>query len=156
MRGVCLHGFDPTGPCTADGRVPGAYPALEAQVPKALGRAARRHARLRPELHLDGARDAGGHGVDESASPAGLVAPWAKAGVDPGGLQRRRASRPEWLGEWYEAERAGRARTRRQITPTRPKVAGQQGYRLDTINGDSNQTVIDLAFGDPRDASTSS
>ncbi len=27
--------FDPTGPCTADGRAPGAYPDLEALIPKA-------------------------------------------------------------------------------------------------------------------------
>jgi len=31
--GVAFTSFDPTTPCTADGRFPGAYPDLEAQVP---------------------------------------------------------------------------------------------------------------------------
>ena len=45
------------------------------------------------------------------------------------------------LGEWYEAS-ARDARNTTAINPTRPIVAGRQAYRLDTVNNDSNQTVI--------------
>ena len=47
----------------------------------------------------------------------------------------------EWLGEWYESS-ARNARSTSQITPSRPTIAGRQAYRLDTVNGQSDQTVI--------------
>jgi hypothetical protein len=48
----------------------------------------------------------------------------------------------EWLGEWYEASARAASNTR-EIDPTRPKVGKAQAYRLDTLNGDSIQTIID-------------
>ncbi len=48
----------------------------------------------------------------------------------------------ERLGEWYEAT-ARAASSTRQIDPTRPKIGGAQAYRLDTVNGESHQTIID-------------
>ena len=132
--------FDPSGPCTADGRFPGAYPTLEAQVPTTyMGRA--------PDT-LDSGRNCSstelgtltGHGLKELRFAGGTWNTSANSGVTLAVFSGDGLT-AEWLGEWYEASARAASNTR-QITPTRPKVAGQQGYRLDTINGDSNQTVI--------------
>jgi hypothetical protein len=132
--------FDPSGPCTVDGRLPGAYPALEAMVPTTyLGR--------RPDT-LDSGRNCSatelgtlaGHGLTEVRFAGGTWNTSANSGVTLAVFTGDGLT-AEWLGEWYEASARAAANTR-QITPSRPIVAGHQGYRLDTINGDSNQTVI--------------
>jgi hypothetical protein len=133
--------FDPAAPCSTDGRLPGAYPALEARLPKTfLGRA--------PDT-VDSGRNCtaaelgtlAGHGIDEvrfagaswflSGNAGVTLAVFAGDGLTA-----------EWLGEWYEAT-ARAARNTRQIDPTRPTIGGAPAYRLDTLNGESHQTIID-------------
>ena len=135
--------FDPTAPCTTDGRFPGAYPALEARLPATFqGRA--------PDS-LDSGRNCtvtelgtlAGHGLHEVHFAGASWFLSGNAGVTLA-LFTGDGLTAEWLGEWYEST-ARAARNTRQIDPTRPKVAGQPAYRLDTINGDSVQTVIDWA-----------
>ena len=132
--------FDPATPCVTDGRFPGAYPDLEARVPKQFdGRA--------PD-QLDSGRNCStvemgtlaGHGVTEVHYAGGTWAYSANAGVTLA-LFTGPGLTAEWLGEWYESGARGATNTR-NITPTRPMIAGRQGYRLDTVNGDSNQVVI--------------
>jgi hypothetical protein len=131
--------FDPAGPCTVDGRFPGAYPALEAMVPTTyFGRG--------PDT-LDSGRNCSvaelgtlaGHGLTEVRFAGGTWNTSANSGVTLAVFTGDGLT-AEWLGEWYEAS-ARAATNTRQITPSRPSVAGRQGYRLDTINGDSNQSV---------------
>src|SRR5262245_38022243 len=62
---ACAASFDPDGPCTGDGRMPGAYPSLEALVPRDVGGSA--------PTTVDSGRNCtdralgslAGHGVDE-------------------------------------------------------------------------------------------
>ena len=132
--------FDPATPCTADGRFPGAYPALEARVPTEFDN--------RPPDAIDSGRNCSakelstlaGHGIREVRYAGGTWDVSANAGLTLAVFTGDGLT-AEWLGEWYEASARAASNTR-NITPTRPIVAGRQGYRLDTANGDSNQTVI--------------
>jgi hypothetical protein len=135
--------FDPTGPCTVDGRFPGAYPSLEARVPAML--------EGRPPDTLDSGRNCSatelatlaGHGIHEVRYAGASWFLSGNAGITLAVFTGDGLS-AEWIGEWYEAT-ARAARNTRQIDPTRPRVAGRGAYRLDTINGDSVQTIIDWA-----------
>jgi hypothetical protein len=135
--------FDPAAPCTTDGRFPGAYPALEARLPPTF--------LARPPDTVDSGRNCSaaelgtlaGHGIREVRFAG---ASWFLSGN--AGLTLAMFTgdglTAEWLGEWYEAT-ARAARNTRQIDPTRPTVGGTQAYRLDTMNGESVQTIIDWA-----------
>ena len=116
-------------------------PELEAQVPTTyMGRA--------PDT-LDSGRNCSstelgtltGHGLEELRFAGGDVDTGGELGGVPGRVQRRRPDRGV-ARRVVRGRARGPRRTRVRSTPTRPKVAGQQGYRLDTINGDSYQTVI--------------
>ncbi|MBF6604036.1 MAG: hypothetical protein IVW53_00425 [Chloroflexi bacterium] len=140
--------FDPSSACTTDGRFAGAYPRLEAQVPTMLdGRG--------PDT-LDSGRNCtpkelgtlANHGIREVRFAGGTWNLSANAGITLAVFSGQGLT-AAWLGEWYEASARAAANTR-NIDPSRPTIDGRQGYRLDTVNGDSNQTVItwDSANGD--------
>jgi len=134
--------FDPKVPCTTDGRFPGAYPDLEARVPA-------RFAGRGPDT-LDSGRNCtaaelgtlAGHGIREVRFAGGTWQLSGESGVTLAVFTGDGLT-AEWLGEWYESSARG-ARSTQQITPSRPSVAGRQAYRLDTVNGQSDQTVITL------------
>ena len=121
-------------------KVSGAYPALEARIPKTFeGRA--------PDQLNSGRNctDANlgtltGHGIHEVRFAGGLWNLGSSSGITLAVFQGDGLT-PAMLGEWYEAT-ARDARETSAINPTRPIVAGRQAYRLDTVNNDSNQTVI--------------
>jgi hypothetical protein len=138
--GAAFTSFDPTTPCTADGRFPGAYPDLEAQVPKLYMSSA-------PET-LDSGRNctpanlgtladtgitmvrfAGGTWTF-GAERAAVLARFTADGLDATAL-----------ADFYEASAKAAART--SITnETKPTVAGRPGFRLDTETGERTQTVV--------------
>jgi hypothetical protein len=133
--------FDPAAPCSADGRFPGAYPALEARLPATFqGRS--------PDT-LDSGRNCtatelgtlAGHGISEVHFAGASWFLSGNAGVTLA-MFTGQGLTAEWLGEWYEAS-ARTASNTREIDPTRPKVGSVQAYRLDTLNGESVQTIID-------------
>ena len=140
--------FDPASVCTTDGRFPGAYPDLEARVPKTFENRA-------PD-ELDSGRNCSqaelgtlaGHGISEVRYAGGT---WRLGSVQGVSLAVFSANglTAGLVGEWYEAS-ARAARNTRNITPSRPTVDGRQGYRLDTVNGESSQTVVtwDAVTGD--------
>jgi hypothetical protein len=137
--GAAAPSFDPTGPCTVDGKRAGAYPDLEAIVPATFdGKAPQQ---------LDSGRNCtpaqlstlAGHGVTEVRF-AGGVWPDGNSGLTIAvftapGLQS------EWIAEWYEASaRAGRSTG--NLTISKPTIAGRPGQRLDVVNSDVPQSVI--------------
>src|SRR5438552_8386057 len=132
--------FDPKVPCTTDGRFPGAYPDLEARVPA-------RFAGRGPDT-LDSGRNCtaaelgtlAGHGIREVRFAGGTWQLSGESGVTLAVFTGDGLT-AEWLGEWYESSARG-ARSTQQITPSRPTIGGRQAYRLDTVNGQSDQTVI--------------
>jgi hypothetical protein len=138
--GSVYTSFDPTGPCTTDGRFPGAFPTLEALVPSRFeGRA--------PDT-LDSGRNCSatelgtlaGHGIHELRYAGGTWVLGSNAGVTLAVFAADGLT-AAILGEWYEAT-ARQARNTREITPTRPIIHGQSTFRLDTVNNESDQTVL--------------
>jgi hypothetical protein len=141
---ACGQGFDPTGPCTTDGAVTGAYPDLEAAVPKMF--------RGVPPKQLDSGRtctSAGlatltGHGVTELRFAGGTWETGTDSGVSLAVFtaQGGRPLDPAWLAEFYEAG----AREGKNVTSVEPSDAsiggGVTGRRIDVLNGESFQTVV--------------
>lgn len=132
--------FDPSAPCTADARVAGAYPELEALVPARLAG--------QPPTRLDSGRNCtpanlgtlAGHGIAELRFAGGLWERSSTSGITLVVFEADGLTAAE-IGEWYEAG-ARTARRTQALKPSRPLVDGRQGYRLDLLNGDVPQTVV--------------
>jgi hypothetical protein len=137
--GEAATSFDPTGVCSVDGQVPGAYPELEARVPLTLLGA--NPTRLDSGRHCTAAalgtlsaagfkeiRFAGGtwsFGAERSAALAIFTAPGLTA---------------EDMAEFYLAGASAAARTN-LLAGTAVTLAGRPGHRLDTETGNRMQTV---------------
>jgi len=134
--------FDPTGPCVADGRAPGAYPELEALVPSTLDG--------RPPDRLDSGRNCSAanlgtlaeHDIGEVRFAGGLWELGAESGstlavFTADGLTA------EWLGEFYEdGARSGRKTS--DIEVSHPEIDGRTAFRLDLVNNGSLQTIVTM------------
>jgi len=137
--------FDPSGPCVVngspvDGRAAGAYPALEALVPKAFqGRAPDR---------LDSGRNCSprnlgtmlGRGIDEVQFAGGLWELGSRSGVSLA-VFRAAGLTSGILFEFYQTGARTAPKTDRTESSD-VSVAGVPGRRLDTLNDDSYQTVV--------------
>lgn len=132
--------FDPTGPCVADGSAPGAYPALEALIPRALEGQA-------PET-LDSGRNCTAEnlgslaelGIDEVRFAGGT---WSFGGRRAVALVVFTAPglTAEDIAVFYNNSAAVAPRT--TVTATSdPILAGRPGFRIDTETGDRLQTVL--------------
>ncbi len=140
--------FDPSTPCTADVRVSGAYPELEALVPARLDG--------QPPTRLDSGRNCtptnlgtlAGHGITELRFAGGLWERSSTSGITLVVFEADGLTAAE-IGEWYEAG-ARTARRTQALKPSRPLVDGRQGYRLDLLNGDVPQTVVAWPSADGR------
>ncbi|TMC65552.1 MAG: hypothetical protein E6J17_01985 [Chloroflexi bacterium] len=133
--------FDPSSACTTDGHFSRAYPELEALVPGSLGGRA-------PD-RLDSGRSCTDtalatlkqHGVDELRFAGGLWEQGSTSGTTLVVFESPMPLDAAWLAEFYEA--GARAAKNTAAIEARPlSVAGTAGYRLDTLNDDSYQTVV--------------
>ncbi len=131
--------FDPTGVCTSDGAVPGAYPELEALIPTTYHDAAPDRldsGRNCTPVNLGSLAAAGikevrfAGGTWTFGDPAVVIAVFKAPGLTS-----------DLLADFYanSAASAGRTSIVAQASPT---IAGRQGRRLDTQTGDRQQTVI--------------
>jgi hypothetical protein len=143
IAAACSAPFDPTGPCTADGRASGAYPELETAIPTVyLG--------AKPS-QLDSGRictPAGlgtfaGHGVKELRFAGGTWSTGTDSGLslavltDPDGPPLD----PAWVVEFYETgARAGKNVTSVETTAYQGGLADAR--RIDVLNGESYQSVV--------------
>lgn len=131
--------FDPTGACTADGQVPGAYPDLEKLIPTTYHGAA-------PE-RLDSGRNCtpanlgslAAAGISEVrfaggtwtfGEPAVVLAVFTAPGLTA-----------DKLADFYANSAAANSRTT-IVGQSSPTIAGRQGRRLDTKTGDREQSVL--------------
>jgi len=132
--------FDPKGPCTGDGREPGAYPELEARIPTTYyGKAPEKLDSGRnctqtnlgslSALGIDEVRFAGGTWTFGSER-ALVMAVFRGDGLDA-----------DKLAKFYASGATANSRTTidGQTTPT---VAGRPGHRLDTTTSERTQTVV--------------
>jgi len=144
--------FDPTGACVADGRAAGAYPELEALVPRDLGGA--------PPTSVDSGRSCSeralgtlaDHGLDElhfagatwdEGNGAGTsIAVLANAG------ENSAAPLPvAWVEEFYLAGALASGKTS-NVKASRPTIGGTPVWRLDALNDLSQQAVVAWPLGD--------
>lgn len=139
--------FDPSAPCTTDGRRAGAYPELEAVLPPALegvapstvdsGRSCTSEAL--GSLYEHGIRELRFAGAtwDRGSEQGVTYAVFEAAGLDPAALI-----------EFYEtgARATGRAEALR-VGPW--EVAGEAGVRLDTIHRSVGQTIVAWSADEP-------
>jgi hypothetical protein len=138
--GTAAASFDPTGPCRVDGRVAGAYPQLEALIPKTFDGA--------PPKTLDSGRNCSAanlgtlasHGVTEVRFAGGVWPDGPNSGLTLAVFQAP-GLQADWIGELFEAS-ARSARTTGNIKISKPSVGGVTAHRMDLVNGESAQTVI--------------
>jgi hypothetical protein len=137
---VATASFDPTGRCTADGSAPGAYPELEALVPK-------RYEERGPD-RLDSGRNCSAEnlgslatsGIDEIRFAGGTWEFGADiatvlAVFDADGLTA------DTMADWWTSTAGQSSRT--QILGDRDvEIAGRDVHRLDTKTGERLQSVL--------------
>ena len=139
--------FEPSGPCTADGSAPGAYPELEALVPTAYEE--------RGPNRLDSGRNCSDEnlgslaeeGIEEIRFAGGtwefgsdIAAVLAVFSAD--------SLTVDAMADWWES--TARASSRTQILgSTSAEVAGRTVHRLDTKTGERIQSVLVWAGDKP-------
>jgi len=138
--GAPAGSFDPSGPCTTDGRAPGSYPDLEALVPKTY--------RGAPPQTLDSGRNCSPANLGSLAS-LGITevrfagATWTFGAERAAALAvfRAKGLTAAALANVYteSAQAASRTDLNAHVPLT---IAGRAGQRLDTQTGERLQTVV--------------
>lgn len=144
LLGACAAAFDPTGPCTADGSAPGAYPDLEAAIPPTYQGAKPAQLDSGRACTPNGLGTLAGHAVREIRFAGGTWSTGTDSGlslaifVDPTGPSLTR----ELITEFYETgARAGKNVT--SIDTTDYPINGTvTARRIDVLNGESFQSVV--------------
>lgn len=140
----CGSNFDPTGPCTSDGRAPGAYPELELVIPKTFRGGPPRQLDSGRTCSTDGLATLKPHGIDELHYAGAVWDTGDDSGISlatfrSGGTT---ALRPEWVSEFYETgARNGKNVTSVNTAPY-PVAPGISGTKTDVLNDESYQSVV--------------
>jgi hypothetical protein len=136
--------FDPTGPCDSDGTAPGAYPELEAMVPKLFRGAAPSQLDSGRTCSTDGLATLKSHGIDELRYAGGT---W-QTGNDSGLSLATFTSpgptvlRPEWVAEFYENGARNGKNVKTVDAGAYPVADGITGRKIDVLNDESYQSVV--------------
>jgi hypothetical protein len=139
--------FEPSGPCTADGSAPGAYPELEALVPATYEE--------RGPTRLDSGRNCSdenlGSLADDGIEEVRFAGGTWEFGSDIAAVLAVFAADSltvETMADWWES--TARASSRTQILgSTSAEVAGRTVHRLDTKTGERLQSVLVWAGDEP-------
>jgi hypothetical protein len=132
--------FDPTGPCTADGSAPGAYPDLEARIPASY--------EGQGPTGLDSGRHCSRESLGSLATAGFTEVRYAGGTWDFGGdraaalvVFQADGLTADTIADFYavSAHAADRTTVTGESTPT---VAGRPGHRLDTMTGSRTQTIV--------------
>jgi hypothetical protein len=145
LVGACSGAaFDPTGPCTADGAMPGAYPDLEGTVPRTFRGTAPSSLDSGRTCTAGGLSTLAGHGVQEVRFAGGT---W-KTGTDSGvslavfSTARGPALDPAWLAEFYQTGAASGKNVSSVDATDYAIGGGVTARRIDVLNGESFQTIV--------------
>jgi hypothetical protein len=139
----CGSSFDPTGPCVADGSAPGAYPELEAAVPKTYAGTAPGDLDSGRTCTKDGLGTLAGHAVTELRYAGAIWSTGSESGVslvvfaNPNGPLDA-----SWLSEFYQAGAAAGKNVTSVDASDYPVRVGVTGRRIDVLNGESYQSVV--------------
>ena len=146
VAGCAADRFDPSAPCTGDDRLPGAYPSLEALVPKSLDGT--------PPSRVDSGRSCSPgalgslavHGITEMQFAGSTWDKGSNSGTTIAVFEAPNLA-AEWVHEFYRTG-AESARKTESVEASTVEVAGQPAFRVDALNGESYQTIIDWQDGD--------
>lgn len=132
--------FDPTGPCTGDGAAPGAYPDLEARIPKTYETKAPETLDSGRNCSIDNLGSLAAAGITEVRFAGGN---WSFGGNRAAALVVFSAPglTADAIADFY-AESA-KASNRTQITgESSQTLAGESTRRMDSKTGERIQTVV--------------
>jgi hypothetical protein len=132
--------FDPTGPCTADGRAAGAYPDLEKLIPATLDGKAPQTLDSGRSCTTDGLGTLASHGITELRFAGGVWPTAAESGTSLAVFSAPGLTGP-WLEEYYEAG----ARTDSKVAALAAStltVQGRPAERIDVQNDTSMQAIV--------------
>jgi hypothetical protein len=140
----CAATFDPSTPCTADGRMAGAYPALEAQVPKSFRGAAPGQLDSGRICSTEGLSTLRGHGIDEMHYAGGVWNTGNDSGVSLAtfGSAGPTTLRTDWVAEFYQTGAANGKNVDSVEAGSYDVAPGVAGHRIDVLNDESYQSVI--------------
>jgi hypothetical protein len=141
---ACAAPFDPTGPCTGDGTAAGAYPDLEAQVPRSFRGNAPSQVDSGRACTTDGLGTLKGHGITEIRYAGSTWTTGTQSGLSLAMFQSQSPTplTRDLLIEFYETgAKAGKDvqsvdTTDYQVDPS------TMGRRIDVLNGESFQSVV--------------
>ncbi len=147
LAGCAGPNFDPSGPCITDGRAPGAYPELEADVPTSF--------RGRAPDQLDSGRTCTPNALGTLVSHGVTALRFAGATWDLGsssGVTVAVFEAPDldaaWVAEFYET--GARAAKNTAAVESRAVAIpdGRAGSRIDALNRESYQSVVVWSDGE--------
>ena len=132
--------FDPAAPCTADAKLPGAYPALEALIPRTFDG--------RPPDRLDSGRNCTSRslgllataGYHEVHFAGGLWEVGQRSGVTLAVFTAEGLTAAQ-LADFYEAGARAASKTE-NVTRSTVDVEGAQAIQIETLNDESFQTIV--------------
>jgi hypothetical protein len=142
--------FDPSGPCTVDGKAAGAYPDLEALVPRTYNGSGPAELDSGRTCSTDGLGSLASHGVKELRFAGATWETGTQSGLtlatftSVGGP----VLDPAWLSEFYETTAQGGKNIQSIDTSTLALPTGEAADRLDVLNDESYQTVVVWQQGD--------
>jgi hypothetical protein len=144
LVGACSASFDPAGPCTADGSTPGAYPELEAQVPRTFRGSAPTEVDSGRTCTTDGLATLSGHGITELRFAGSTWSTGTQSGLSLATFRSEgtTALTRDWLVEFYETGARSGKNVESVNTTTYPVDAATEGKRIDVLNGESYQSVV--------------
>jgi hypothetical protein len=145
--GSAAVSFDPSAECTADAQQAGAYPDLEAELPKQFDG-------VGPD-RLDSGRNCtpgtlgtlAAHGVEELRFAGALFETGSRSGVTLAVFQAPGLT-VDRMAQFYETGARSAPKTE-QVTTGPYAGAGVDGWRLDTLNDESFQTIVVLDAVEP-------
>ena len=138
--------FDPSTPCTSDGRAAGAYPSLEALVPRDLDGAAPTRVDSGRNCTASSLASLTTHGVSELRFAGSTWETGTNSGVTIA-LFEAAGLRADWVHEFFRIG-AENARRSESVDTSTVTIAGMPGFRVDTLNGEAYQTIVDWQEGD--------
>jgi len=144
LLAACSSDFDPSSPCTSDGRKAGAYPDLEARIPTAF--------RGGPPTTLDSGRICStdglatlkGHGVDELHYAGGVWNTATQSGVSLATFANAgsAALSADWVAEYYQSTANGGKNVNSVEAGEYPVAPGIVGHKVDVLNDESYQSIV--------------